>query len=94
MTSALTLKRTRGVPEMYATTFRQKAIYNFLTEVSEDQLRRDIAVYEQALADIGPPATAHERGLENNYRTLLCYGRKLLAAIRDGRPDQWIDYPD
>ena len=79
---------------MYAMTFRQKAIYNFLAEVSEDQLMHDIAVYERALADLGAPATAHERGLEKNYRTLLCYGRKLLAAVRDGRPDRWTDYPD
>ncbi len=79
---------------MFAMPLRQKAIYNFLTEVSEEKLTRDIAYYEQQLMTIGAPANAHERGLRNNYSTLLRYGRKLLAALRDGRPDRWMDYPE
>jgi hypothetical protein len=79
---------------MYAMSLRQKGIYDFLAEVNEERLVRDLACYEQQLASIGAPANEHERGLQNNYRTLLRYGRKLLAAVRDGRPDQWIDYPD
>lgn len=79
---------------MYAMSLRQKGIYDFLVDVNEEQLVRDLAYYEQQLASIGAPANEHERGLQNNYRTLLRYGRRLLAAVRDGRTEQWINYPD
>jgi len=79
---------------MHATTLRSRQSNDFLDDLDEDTLVRDIARYKHQLAELGTPATPHERGMHNNYRTLLRYGRKLLAALRDGRPDAWMTYPD
>ncbi len=79
---------------MHAMGLRSRQIHNFLDELDEDTLVRDIALYKHQLAELGTPATPHERGMHSNYRTLLSYGRKLLAALRDGRPDAWMNYPD
>jgi hypothetical protein len=62
--------------------------------LSEERIRLEIAYYEDRIAEIGWPITPHEWGLLNNYRTLACFRRKLLSALRDGRPHAWMDYPE
>jgi len=62
--------------------------------LSEERIRTEIAYYEDRITEIGWPTTPHEWGLLNNYRTLACFRRKLLSALRDGRPHAWMDYPE
>lgn len=79
---------------MDAMTLRSRQDQNFPDDLDEDTLVRNIARYKHQLAELGTPATPHQRGMHNNYHTLLRYGRKLLAALRDGRPEAWMTYPD
>jgi hypothetical protein len=62
--------------------------------LSEERIRLEIAYYEDRIAEIGGPTTPHEWGLLNNYRTLVSFHRKLLTALRAGRPHAWMDYPE
>jgi len=55
---------------------------NPLGKQNEEQLRREIACYEEKIAEIGWPATPAQWGMVSNYRTLISLRYKLLADIR------------
>jgi hypothetical protein len=61
---------------------------------SPARLREEIAFYEQKLATIQKPETSHDRGMALVYRAHIRHRRKLLAALRDGRPEAWAEYPE
>jgi len=60
----------------------QEQFNNPLGKQNEDQLQREIACYEDKIAEIGWPATPAQWGMVSNYRTLISFRYKLLADIR------------
>ena len=61
--------------------------------LSEAGLLREIAYYESKAADLEECARAGELGLATVYRYSAKQRRQMLAALKDGRPDAWMEYP-
>lgn len=57
-------------------------------------LQAEIQAYEEKARALAPPRTARERGLMDLYVALVGCRRRMLAALRDGAPEAWLDYPD
>lgn len=69
--------------------------WSLLTIVpTEAQLRKEIRYYLRLAiqARNSPDTSSHWR--ERLYQDHASHRRKLLAALRDGRPEAWLEYPD
>ena len=62
------------------------------TPPSEQQLREEIAYYERKCAELARKADGIELGALSLYRAHALHRKKLLAAVRDGRPEAWQEY--
>ncbi len=62
--------------------------------ISEQRLIREAASYDRKAADLEHLHTRHARSMLLVYRTLAKHRRALLRALRDGRPEAWIEYED
>ncbi len=59
---------------------------------TEEQLLEDIAAYERDARKIGDTDNRPLAKICLAYRIYAKYLRKLLAAMRDGRPSAWTEY--
>ncbi len=62
------------------------------TAPSEQQLREEIAQYERKCAALTGEADGDDRGVLSLYEAHALHRKKLLAAVRDGRPEAWLEY--
>jgi hypothetical protein len=60
---------------------------------SEAQLRREIAYYEKKVRELAGKLAGPNRGALSLYQAHAIHRRKLLAAVQDGRPESWLQYP-
>ena len=60
--------------------------------LTEADLLRDIAYYESRAADLAQCARTSHLGLATIYRYSAKQRRQMLAALKDGRPDAWMEY--
>jgi len=60
---------------------------------SETALLRDISYYEDKATDLERSSLSGRHGMITVYRYSAQLRRKMLAALRDGRPDAWREYP-
>ncbi len=60
--------------------------------LTEEFLLAEIAEYESRAEGLASPPAGVEPEMGMVYRTLAGYRRQLLAALRDGRPQAWLDY--
>ena len=70
----------------------QPSLVSFSALTSE-RLRRDIAHYERKAAELGRRKSPRETTLRKMYETLAGDRQRLLAALKDGHPEFWTDYP-
>ncbi len=83
------LSRFQKVSEAY------RDDWNLLTRIpTEAQLRKEIRYYLRLAIQARDSADANSRWRERLYRDHASHRRKLLAALRDGRPEAWLEYPD
>lgn len=61
---------------------------------SETDLLRDISYYEAKATDLERSSLPGRHAMVTVYRYSAQQRRKMLAALRDGRPDAWREYPD
>ena len=61
---------------------------------TEAQLRDEIAHYEQEIARVRSAGDYHQAWKVYLFTAHISHRRKLLAAVRDGRPQAWAEYPD
>ena len=59
---------------------------------TEAQLLEEISEYERKIARVRTSGDYHQAWKLHLYRAHLTHRRKLLAAIRDGRPEAWAEY--
>lgn len=59
---------------------------------SEEQLEEEIAYYEGKLAEFTQGRRGPSQVILSLYQAHALHRRKLLAAIRDGRPEAWTEY--
>ena len=64
------------------------------TPPTEAQLRKEIRHYLRLALQARNSADINSRWRERLYRDHASHRRKLLAALRDGRPEAWMEYPD
>lgn len=57
----------------------------------ERALIGEISHWQQCLAEIGEPRTRNQKAMCRLYGELITCRRRLLAAIRDGRPENWLE---
>ncbi len=60
----------------------------------EAQLLDEIAQYEREMARVRSDGDYHEAWKVYLYTAHISHRRKLLAAVRDGRPQAWAEYPE
>lgn len=60
---------------------------------TERQLRREIRYYERLAAQLRRLMNPSLRWKQHLYEDHANHRRKLLAALRDGRPEAWVEYP-
>jgi len=60
---------------------------------TERQLRREIMYYERLAAQLRRSIDPGEKWKQHLYEEHASHRRKLLAALRDGRPEAWVEYP-
>ncbi len=83
------LSRFQKVSEAY------RDDWNLLTRIpTEAQLRKEIRHYLRLAIQVRHSPDAKSRWRERLYRDHASHRRKLLAALRDGRPEAWLEYPD
>ena len=83
------LSRFQKVSEAY------RDDWNLLTRIpTEAQLRKEIRYYLRLAIQARHSPDADSRWRERLYRDHASHRRKLLAALRDGRPEAWLEYPD
>jgi len=61
---------------------------------SAEELRLEIKHYERKAAEARRSRNPEERWKYHLFRDHANHRRKLLAALRDGRPEAWMEYPD
>ncbi len=61
--------------------------------LTTERLLRSIAHYERKAAELDNPTGPRETTLRRTYETLVDDRRRLLAALEDGHPELWTDYP-
>ena len=83
------LSRFQQVSEAYQND------WNLLTRIpTEAQLRKEIRYYLRLADQARHSPDPSSRWRERLYRDHASHRRKLLAALRDGRPEAWLEYPD
>jgi len=68
--------------------------HRLLCAWTETDLLRDISYYEGKATDLERSSLPERHGMVTVYRYSAQQRRKMLAALRDGRPDAWREYPD
>lgn len=61
---------------------------------TEAQLLDEIAQYERQMAHVRSAGDYHQAWKVYLFKAHISHRRKLLAAVRDGRPQAWAEYPD
>ena len=61
--------------------------------LTSERLLRSIAHYERKAAELDNLTGPRETTLRRTYQTLVDDRRRLLAALEDGHPELWTDYP-
>ncbi len=61
--------------------------------LSEQEVLTDIRHFEEQLSRLTEASDSHALAMRAVYRNLLNHRRKLLAAWRDGHPEEWYLYP-
>lgn len=61
--------------------------------LTPERLLRDIAYYEGKAQAIDAAAGPEEQGMRAVYRAIASDRHRLLAALEDGHPEAWTDYP-
>ena len=61
---------------------------------TEAQLLREIRYYTRLATQMHLSQDSTDRWRESLYRAHASHRKKLLAALRDGRPEAWFEYPD
>lgn len=64
-----------------------------LDRISELDILSDIEYFREQLAELPVDADRYTRARRHVYITLLQQRRRLLAAVRAGRPEDWPDFP-
>jgi len=59
---------------------------------SEEQLQEEIAYYERKLAEFAKGRQGPSQAMLSLYQAHAMHRKKLLAAIKDGRPEAWTEY--
>ena len=59
---------------------------------SERQLREEIVYYERKCAALTGETDDEDHGAISLYQAHALHRKKLLAAVRDGRPEAWLEY--
>ena len=59
-----------------------------------EELRQEIDFYELRAREVLESDSPEKDWKYQLYRDHASHRRKLLAALRDGRPETWINYPD
>lgn len=62
-------------------------------DLTETEVLDDIRRFRERLERAEPPQDSLQATQQEVYRELLQQRRKLLSAIRAGRPELWFDYP-
>lgn len=62
------------------------------TPPSEQQLRDEIAYYERKCAELASKVHGQDHGVLSLCQAHALHRKKLLAAVRDGRPEAWLEY--
>ena len=62
------------------------------TPPSEQQLCDEIAYYERKCAELAGKTHTQDHGVLSLWEAHALHRRKLLAAVRDGRPEAWLEY--
>ena len=62
------------------------------TPPSEDRLRAEIDYYERKSVDLARRMNDRNRIAVSLYKAHALHRKKLLAAVRDGRPEAWQEY--
>ncbi len=76
-------------------TTEEKAVddwYTGGTPPSEEQLCEEIAYYERKCAELTGKPHTQSRGALSLCQAHALHRKKLLAAIRDRRPEAWLEY--
>ena len=61
---------------------------------TEAQLLDEIARYEREMAQVRSDGDYHQAWKVYLFKAHITHRKKLLAAVRDGRPQAWAEYPD
>ena len=61
---------------------------------TEMQLLDEIGQYEREMARVRSEGDYHQAWKVYLFKAHISHRRKLLAAVRDGRPQAWAEYPD
>ena len=61
---------------------------------TESQLVREISYYTLLAFKMRLSRNTADGWRESLYRAHASHRKKLLAALRDGRPEAWFEYPD
>lgn len=64
-----------------------------LDRMSEVDILSDIDYFREQLAELPVNADRYTRARRQVYMTLLQHRRRLLAAMRAGRPEDWPEFP-
>jgi hypothetical protein len=64
-----------------------------LDRISEMDILSDIDYFRARLAELPVNADRYARARRHVYITLLQQRRRLLAALRAGRPEDWPEFP-
>lgn len=64
-----------------------------MMNISESEIREDIAYYEAKVNENSACVTAEQRNLHEHYMRFVGRRRQFLAAFLDGRPAAWQKYP-
>jgi hypothetical protein len=81
------------VPETHQEEDQMDSWYIGGDTPSEAQLRREIAYYENKARELARKSPARSGGALSLYEAHAIHRRKLLAALQDGRPESWLEYP-
>ena len=60
---------------------------------TEAAIREEIAYYERKAQDVSRGSVRQDAELRECYLAFARRRQQLLAAVRDGRPEAWREYP-
>ncbi len=64
------------------------------TPPTTEVLLREIDFYERRAREVLESEPPEQRWKSSLYRDHASHRRMLLAAVRDGHPEAWVNYPD